>query len=73
MPSIADNSIHFLFDHLGWLLLPETHIIETYYNSLTPVSGIRLTQRGSFPVIEVRLLSLLTSVFFTWIILEWSF
>ena len=54
MPSVADNSIHYLYDHLGWLLLPEKDIIEMYYNALTFLSGAPMTKRGSFPVIEVR-------------------
>ena len=48
---------HFLFNHLGWLLLPEKSIIDIYYNALSifPPLAI-LGPRGSFPVIEVRLL-----------------
>jgi hypothetical protein len=56
MPSIATNDLHWLFDNLGWLLLPEQHIIEIYYNALSFVSGFAVRSRGSFPVIEVCLL-----------------
>lgn len=61
-PSVT-ATFHRLFDNNSWFLLPESHIVDRYYNALTGRKDDQRVVRGKFPVIPVRALHILSPPF----------
>lgn len=65
VPSIAASNLHVLYDRHDWLLLPEDHILEKYYNeSLLHAGNVFYAKRECFPQFSVRLISCLIMTWF---------
>jgi hypothetical protein len=55
MPSIANPTIHEVFDNGQWVLMPEDYILEKYVKTLKGTTGKVFAQRNLFPDFPVRL------------------